>query len=170
MIKLIRNRLASNKVLYDVNGNEIRWDYFVDLVRMNDRGFALAHKMNQSHIEWQRKKMKVNLAVQTLSESTATAMTLLWKNGVQEFAGSEHTIKFIRTFNTLFDIFNTKHDQNENPFKRALNNGNAAEIFDFFHRTILYIRGLKVLNNKNGKLVRVCNSTINTSSTVSSST
>lgn len=161
MIKLIRNRLSAKEVLFDCNGKEIRWEYFVDLVRMNDRGFALTHKMNQSHIEWRSKKMKVNIAVQTLSGSTADSMELLMNHGVAEFHGAEFTIKFVRIVNSIFDVFNTKHDQNENPFKRALSRANATQIFELFEKAIPYIKGLKVLNAEH-KTIRVCNSRINT--------
>lgn len=161
MLKLVRNRWSSNEVLFDINGNEIRWDYLVDLVRMNDRGFALTHRMNQSHIDWHGKKMKVDIAAQTLSESTAASIELLMNEGVPEFAGAETTIKFLRTTDRLFDVFNTKHDQSENPFKRALSSANAAQIFALFEMAIPYIKGLKVLNDK-GRMIRVCHSKINT--------
>lgn len=161
MMKLVRNNLSLKETLFDINGNEIHWQYFIDLVRMKDLGFVLTHKMNQSHIDWRRKKMKVDLAVQTLSESTAASMEFLMKKEVAEFYGAEHSIKLIRIFDPLFDVFNTKHDQNENPFKRALSNQNAAEIFAMFAEATKYIKGLKVINDK-GKLVRVCNSRIHT--------
>lgn len=160
MIKLVRNRLCAKEVLYD-GGNEICWEYFVNLVRMDDRGFNLTHKMNQVHIDWSRKKMKVDIAAQTLSESTAASIELLMEKGVPEFDGAMATIKFIRIFNSLFDIFNTKHDKSDNPFKRAISNANAHEIFEFFQSAIPYIKGLKVLNDT-GAIVRVCNSKINT--------
>lgn len=161
MLKLIRNKWSTKEVLYDNSGNEICWEYLVDLVRMNDRGFALTHKMNQSHIDWSGKKMKVDIAAQTLSESTAASVELLMNKGISEFAGAEFTIKFIRTFNLLLDVFNTKNDQNENPFKKALSRENAAQIFELFESAIPYIKGLKVLNEA-GKMIRVCNSQINT--------
>lgn len=94
MLKLIKNRLASNEVLFDNNGNEIKWQYFVDLVHMKDRGFYLMHKMNKMHINRTRRKMKVDLAAQTLSESTAASIELLMIQGTQEFIGAEPTIIF----------------------------------------------------------------------------
>lgn len=56
MIKLIRNKLAAKEILYDSDGNEIKWQYFVELVRKQNCGFELAHKMNQSHIDWTKKR------------------------------------------------------------------------------------------------------------------
>lgn len=104
MIKLIRNRLATKGMLIDGEGNAIEWKYFVELVRMKNRGFTLPHKMNLSHIAWHQKKMKVEIAVQTLSASTAASMELLMKKGLPEFVGAEANIKFIRIFDSLFDI------------------------------------------------------------------
>lgn len=105
--------------------------------------------------------MKVDLAVQTLSESSAASLEFLESKDVTEFIGAKHTIKFIRTFNTLFDVLNTKDNQNKNIFKRALNKENAATIFQVFDNAIKYIKGLMMLNDK-GKVIRVCNSRINT--------
>lgn len=161
VIKLIRTRLATDKELVDSDGNKICWKYFVELVQMQNRGFTLTHKMNQSHIDWKRKKMKVDLAVQTLSKSTADSMEFLMNKGVAEFAGAGPTIKFVRTFDTLFNIFNTKHNEHEDAFKRALSFENKTAVFAFFDQAIIYIRGLKIVNDK-GKLIKVCNSRINT--------
>lgn len=160
MLKLIRNRLGAKRVLFDEEDNEIRWQYFIDLVHMRSRGLC-THKMTLSHIDFERNKMKVDLAAETLSESTAASIQHLMDTGVQEFKGAEATIKFIRTFNQLFDIFNSKHEQNKNRFKQALSQNNAAEIFKFFEQTIQYIKSLKVKTAK-GKIVRVCRSVINT--------
>lgn len=161
MIKLVRNKLASKEVIFDGDGNEIKWQYFVDLVNMAKRGFSMLHKMNQSHIDWKRKKMKVDLAVQTLSASTASSMELLMNKGVEEFNGAEHTIKFVRLFNTTFDIFNSKTDMSENVFKKTLSKENAAEIFSFCGTAMNYIRELEVINAKGNK-VTVCKSAIST--------
>lgn len=157
MIKLIRNRLSSQEILFDPAGKEIRWQFLIDLVRMKNHGFTFTHKMNQSHINWRQKKMKVDLAVQALSESTASAMEYLLNTGIDEFAGSESTIEFIRIFNTLFDVFNSKNEQNENIFKRALCIENAALIFNTFDNAIEYIKGLKVVSTK-GNMIPICKS------------
>lgn len=160
MLKLIRNRLSTKEVLYESNDNEIRWEYFVDLVRMRDRGFELTHKMSQKHIEWQKRKMKVDIAAQTLSASTANSIEILMENGLPEFQDAGYTIKFTRMFNSLFDVMNTKSGQNENPLKRAMSSENSAQIFELFDEAIPYIKGLKVLQDD--KIVRVCQSKINT--------
>lgn len=161
MIKLVRNRLSAKEVLIDDKGNEIKWQYFVDLVRMKDSGFALTHKMTRAHIDWRRNKMKVDLAVQTLSASTANSMELLMNKGLPQFAGAGPTIEFTRVWNTVFDIHNSKNDKKENPFKKMLRIENAQVFFQFIDNAVEYIKRLRVINDE-GKLVRVCNSKINT--------
>lgn len=161
MIKLIRNRFAAKQVLYDSHGSEIKWQYYVDLLKMKDHGFSLTHKITKSHIEWSNKKMKVNLAVETLSASTASSIEFLMRKGVPEFMNAESTVQFTRCWDTLFDIFNSKKDNSKNTFKNMLSYKNANEIFEFFDNSIEYIKGLKAKNDK-GKLIRVCNSRINT--------
>lgn len=161
MVKLARNKLAAKEILIDGNDGEIKWKFFEDLVRMSDRGLTFAHKMTRSHIEWKNKKMKVDLAVQTLSESTATAMEFLKQKDFPEFLDAEPTIKFVRVWNRLFDIFNTKKCQNSDPFKSALTTANATEIFEFFDEAIAYLKKLK-FKIEEGKLISVSRSKINT--------
>lgn len=161
LIKLIRNRFATGNVLFDSEGNEIRWQYFIDLVNMKNNGYTMTHKMTRAHIEWWHKKMKVDLAVQTLSESTAASMEFLMHKNIQKFTGAEHTIKFIRVWDRLFDVFNSKKELNGNLFKSILSHKNAAEIFKFFDDAIEYIKGLKKTSPKGNK-IKVCYSRINT--------
>lgn len=161
MVKLARNKLSMKEILLDDDGKEIKWKHFEDLVQMSDRGFTFAHRMTRSHIEWKNKRMKVDLAVQTLSESTASAMEFMKRKGFPEFLDAEPTIKFARIWNKLFDIFNTKKTENSNLFKRALTSGNSAEIFKFFDEAIIYMKKLK-FKNEEGKLVVVSRSRINT--------
>lgn len=136
MIKLIRNKFATREILYNENGDKICWQYLVDLVRMKDRGFTLTHKMNQSHINWTQKKMKVELAVQTLSQNSANAIEFLMNEGIHEFVGAQHTIAMMRIFERSFNIFNSKNDQNSNPFKQLLSIENATRIFNSFDNAI----------------------------------
>lgn len=161
MLKLLRNQFATKKILVDSVGNEIKWEYVERLVNMKNSGFEMTHKMNRSHISWSQKKMKVCIAAQTLSESTASSMEFLMRKGIAEFAGSEFTTEFIRLCDRLFSIFNSKSDQNENMFKRSLSCENANEIFIFFDYATKYLKGLQ-MKTDDGSLVRVCSSIINT--------
>lgn len=161
MIKLVRNRLGIKKILIDGENNEIKWNYFEDLVDMDTCRLAVIHKMTKTHIDFHRKKMKVDLAVQTLSASVAASFELLIEMDVVQFLDAQSTAKFTRIFNNLFDIFNTKTGESDNPFKRILSIENFVQIFDFFDTTIEYIKALKICNEK-GNLIKVCNSNVNT--------
>lgn len=58
--KLVRNTIGNKKILLNENNEQIKWSYFEDLVRYSkNEGFALTHKLNQKHMQWQRKIMKV---------------------------------------------------------------------------------------------------------------
>jgi len=75
MLKLIRTVWASKKVLYDNDGNPIKWEFIEKLVNLQEQGYYhLANKINNKHIQWQRNKMSVKLAAQTLSQSCATVL------------------------------------------------------------------------------------------------
>lgn len=157
MDKLVRNTLATFGKLFDEHDNEIRWKYFVELVRFSsDRGFSLTHKMTKRHIQWWQKEMKVHLAVETFSKSTADSMQYLMENGYPEFENAEPTIRFTLIFDRLFDIFNSREDKNDDIFKNTLSNQNANEIFEFFATTTTYIKGLKIIED--GVKIPVCRS------------
>lgn len=109
--------------------------------------------------------MKVDLAVQTLSASTADSLESLMKHGVPDFEDAAATIRFVRLFNDLFDIFNTKSDdiQTDNIFKRALSTQNHQEIFALFEFATHYIKHLKFIDpDNNNRLKDVCSSQIRT--------
>lgn len=122
MLKLIRNSLGKKEYLYDTSGAAIKWEYFEKLVAFKkSHDFELTHKMNRTHLNWKKQSMKVNIAVQTLSASSANSLQYLVDAGCNEFIGAEATIKFTKIFNDLFDIFNTKHAKSSNEFKNPIN-------------------------------------------------
>lgn len=76
MIKLIRNSLASKGEIIDMDNNKIKWAYISQLVeKQNLEGLHAATKLRMRHLQWYREKMKVRLAVQTLSKSVSDALT-----------------------------------------------------------------------------------------------
>lgn len=92
--------------------------------------------------------MKVELAVQTLSSSTAKSMVFLKKLGIAEFENGTPTADFAQTFTDLFDVFNTKKDKDENPFKGALYELNRERIFSMFDEATEYIKKLHITERK----------------------
>ncbi|KAG1674657.1 DNA transposase THAP9 [Nymphon striatum] len=66
-------------------------------------------------MEWRQQKMKVNLAAQVSSSIVANALQYCSENfQIPQFEGSVATVKFIRIFDHLFDIFNFR-----NPFAKG---------------------------------------------------
>ena len=69
----------------------------------------LGNKLRIAYIAWYKKKMNVKLAAQLLSESVASSLQFCLNEKLPGFAGCESTIKFIRLFNNLFDILNSRN-------------------------------------------------------------
>lgn len=163
MLKLARNTLGKKEVIIDGEGNKIKWVYFEKLVEFSsDKGLALCHKMNHKHLQWKRKIMKVDLAVQTLSQSVATCLQFLMVNGFKEFAGSAATIKYVGIFNNLFDVFNTKPNaENENQLRVPICANNKEAILCLFDRSIDYLKGLRIVE-ANERNVLLCKSRLRT--------
>lgn len=140
MLKLIRNTLGRKKILFDPTGAAIKWEFFEKLVEFKKtHGFQLTHKLNQTHLNWKKQPMKVDLAVQTLSASTANSMEYLMKAGFDEFSEAEPTIEFIKIFNNMFDIFNTKSKRSSNEFKNAVSADNKEAVFKYLEYANEYI-------------------------------
>lgn len=150
MIKLVRSKLSDYGILYDDRNHKIEWEYFVKLEQFSRQSnIGLTHKLTKRHIRWQDRPMSVRTAVETISSSVADAMEYLMRIGHTEFKNAGPTIKFIRTFDKLFDIMNTMSIKNneQNIFKSALNPVNKELIFDFLGNAREYINNLKVRND-----------------------
>lgn len=163
MIKLIRNSIAGSQI-HDAENKPIKWVYFERLVRFERRrNFGSMHKMTQGHIDYHSNEMNVKLAVQTLSASTANAMEFLLQKGHSEFKGAEPTIKLIRIFNDIFDVFNSTKSTISTaiPLKRKISRENVEQILLLFDEANAYVKGLK-LRNKSGKLTPLCSSVLKT--------
>lgn len=122
MLKLLRNNLRASKVVIDNNGEEIQWRHLEELHKLQAvEGFHLGNKLTVRHIDYVKQKMKVKLAAQLLSQSVADALTYCKDSlKLQTFQGSTATIKFIKNFNDLFDIFNSKSLQ-QHEFLKPIN-------------------------------------------------
>lgn len=86
-------------------------EYVIQLQKLQDEeGLRLGNKLKKAHINWKQQKMKVNLAAQSLSASVADAIEFCSNTlKIPEFQGSEATVTFIRNFNQLFDILNSRN-------------------------------------------------------------
>lgn len=163
MEKLVRGHLDKKAKFGVQNCNVVEWKYIEQLVTFAyEKGFSATHKLNKSHIEWRRRPMHVRTAVETFSKSTADSIEYLMAKGWTEFAGADATIYFIRLFNDLFDVLNTKfvHDS-ENIFKNSMTYTNKNEIYALFDRAIEYIKKL-TFTTEDGIVRTLCKSNANT--------
>ena len=144
MLKLVRNTLGDLKFLHDKNGNLIQWQYLVNLHHLQEsQGLLLANKLRSAHIYWQPQKMKVNLAAQSLSASVADSLDYCREHlKLPEFAQSAATSKFLRIFDRLFDILNSRNPLARN-YKAPLRVSNYPHVEKFFTEACDYINHLK---------------------------
>ena len=142
MLKLVRNTLAAKGSIFS-NDSIVRWEYFVSLHKLQQaEGLHLGNKLRASHIEWFKKKMNVKVAAQTLSDSVATSLEFCAKENFSEFKGCEETITFIRMFDKLFDILNSRNLKSFG-FKAPLQLDNYINIFNYLSTAQSYILTLQ---------------------------
>lgn len=142
MMKLIRNNWAAKGILYDGDGNAIKWDYIKALVDLqNKEGLSLGTKLTRQHIQFHNDKMKVRFAVQVLSKRVADALT--YCKEMEAFKGCEATIKFVTIFNNLFDVLNSR-SFTDSGFKHPLCKSNHKEVVLMFEEAKKYISELEV--------------------------
>lgn len=61
--------------LCDSDGNQILWNYVENLNQIQYKeGLRVGTKLKNRHIQWEKEKMKVKLATQTLSNSVSAAL------------------------------------------------------------------------------------------------
>lgn len=150
MIKLIRNFLAKARGLTDGQGYEISFRFLEELVSLQIiKNINLSNKLTKTHIDFQNVKMRVRIACETISNSSANAIEFLDKKMKHEkFANSFGTTQFLRTFDSSFDIMNSKKG-------RPICAENLNEITAKFNCDKEYIKGLTTLEKE--KRVSVLN-------------
>jgi hypothetical protein len=111
MLKLARNALAHLGTIVDAEGNAIRWQHIEELQKLQElEELNLGNKLSSNHLKFQKHKMNVRLAAQTLSSSVANAIEFLDKSTkLPSFCNSHGTVKFIHTIDRLFDILNSRN-------------------------------------------------------------
>lgn len=108
--------------------------------------------------------MHVRTAAETLSNSTADAMKFLMNNKIQKFSNASETIIFVRTINDIFYIMNSMRVNNneQNPFKNAINLENHAKVFEFFEYAKSYLMSLEVIVPERRKRQKIIDSKVRT--------
>lgn len=144
MEKLIRNLLATKKVIFDDENKRIEWTYFVELEKISRKTDLFTHKLNKRHIQWERNKMNVKIAVQTFSRKVADSMEVLMKQKHPKFKNAGPTIRFIRKINDVFDTLNSMDSRKTDIFKRPLNPENEDVVFDLYKECTKYFKSMKI--------------------------
>ena len=143
MLKLVRNTLGDKKSLVDGNGNFVKWEYIENLHKLqNSEGLHLGNKLRSAHINWHKNKMNVRLAAQILSDSVATSLEFCMSEGLAGFEHCDATVKFIRMFNKLFDVLNSRNLQGHG-FKSPIRPHNFDEVRNCLTECKAYIMSLK---------------------------
>ena len=147
MLKLVRNTLAEKEIIVNKDGGKILWQYLVHLEKLqNDEGLRLGNKLKKAHIQWKQQKMKVNLAAQSLSSSVADAIEYCATTlKLPQFQGSEATVEFLRLFDHLFDVLNSRNPLAKG-YKSPLRVSNKHIWDPFLDEAYKYISGLKQLS------------------------
>ena len=137
------------KFQYEGEDLSVKWKYFDELNKLQEqKGLALANKLNSNHIQWDMHKMNVKLAAQTLSSSVANAIEFLTVDlNHADFKGSEGTVAFIRSIDMAFDILNSRTPRARG-FKSPLSSKNISMCESSLKKTANHLLSAKTLNDK----------------------
>ena len=142
MLKLGRNTLAELKVLMDPDGEKIEWKY-IQLLHDAQviEGLKYGNKLSSLHINYQRHKMNVKLAAQTLSSSVADAIEFMHNADHPFFKNAMPTVNFIRKIDRLFDFLNSRNPHGKG-FKAPVRNIDTALTSHVVESSVNYIGNL----------------------------
>ncbi|GAB0088164.1 hypothetical protein DMENIID0001_025510 [Sergentomyia squamirostris] len=102
MLKLMRNYVATPRLLLDAEGRGIEWEYIEKLhKKQKEIGLHFGNKLRERHIRWRDNKMNVKIAVQTLSDSTANSIDFARELEISGFEDSEGTTEYLRMMNKV---------------------------------------------------------------------
>lgn len=107
--------------------NKIEWNNILQLHQLQENElFYLANKLRSKHIYFKNKIMNVRLGTQLFSDSVADALTFCQKLNLPSFNNSSPTAHFLKLFNDVFDILDSK-THGRYGYKRAMNNYNYQQ-------------------------------------------
>lgn len=110
MLKCVRNTFGEYD-MWDNQGRLISFRFVEELLKLQTaEGLSLGNRLKENHVHFGNEIMNVQLAAQVLSRSVADALDIC-RNRLQlpEFSGSEGTSNFLRIFNNVFDILNSRN-------------------------------------------------------------
>uniref|UniRef100_A0A2A4JJZ8 THAP-type domain-containing protein n=1 Tax=Heliothis virescens TaxID=7102 RepID=A0A2A4JJZ8_HELVI len=143
-IKLIRNTFGELKLLYDIYGRQINFDFIERLWKLQEsEGLHMGTKITKAHLYFTKQKMKVRLATQLLSNSVADALEFCnVELQLSSFRDCEGTINFIRIMNDVFDVLNSCSIRPPG-WNKAICQENFGLVEALFEGAIGYIQKLK---------------------------
>jgi hypothetical protein len=143
LIKLARNALGDLKVLFTEDGRQIDWKFICELEKLQStEELHLANKITKEHVQFSKKKMRVYLATQVLSNSVADAIEFCDKDlKLSQFLDSDGTCEYLRVFNTAFDLLDSKVPFSKGS-KMPLRIDNKDLWISYFKQIDIFIRGL----------------------------
>ncbi|KAF0314198.1 Transposable element P transposase [Amphibalanus amphitrite] len=146
LIKCVRNGLLKHGVAVD--GQELSWRHITAFYEEDkDRPIRTAPKLTKAHLQPDAfKKMKVKLATQIFSRSTAAGMLLYSSLGILPADVIPTAIALDRLNNT-FDVLNSCTPQSPNPMKRALSVENEEQLLGLLRETRAWISRWRVGND-----------------------
>jgi hypothetical protein len=144
MLKLARNALGHLGSFLDNDNNRIGWNFFSALNNIQEsEGLNLANKLSSKHLQYEKHKMNVKLAAQTLSSSVADAIEFLDSSmKLKQFQDSKGTVNFVRTVDRLFDMLNSRNPMAKG-FKQPLRPKSKETWEEIFTTTANYLLSLK---------------------------
>ncbi|CAH2108786.1 unnamed protein product [Euphydryas editha] len=144
MLKLVRNTLGDKTFLTSEKG-QISWNYIQLLVELQENeGLHLANKVRGVHINYRKQVMKVRLASQLFSESVADAIESCCEDlRLEQFNKCDATVDFIRQFNALFDILNSRNLKSYG-YKKPISLKNYEGVKEYLENAYSYIKSLKL--------------------------
>jgi len=120
-------------------------------------GLRAGNKLTKRHVNFEKQKMKVYLATQTLSTSVADAIDACREDfELPQLRGSEGTVEFIRKADKTFDILNSTSLRPRAPLKKALCTGNIQNVRQEMAEARDCINGLQVKGPKDTVFNRLC--------------
>ena len=109
MLKLMRNLFHAYKSLTLPNGHVAHFSHFETLNSVQEKeGLSAANKLSRRHIDFSRQKMKVKLAAQLFSSSTAKALQLGRDLDIAGLQNTEGTQTLCELVDHLFDVLNSR--------------------------------------------------------------
>ncbi|KAM7305244.1 hypothetical protein ISCGN_015141 [Ixodes scapularis] len=149
MLKLMRNLLAERGTcIREGAGKVVAWRYLAALDNLQQQeGLHAANKLRKQHIDFERQKMKVSLAAQTLSRSVSCALLFCKEKGIQGFEGAEATAKFAAAVDDIFDLTNSCHPLGRGS-KCPIRASNLVTILERIEQASRYLRALKDVTGK----------------------